>query len=120
MIPRRETQLTGLAGVALLAGCARQFTRDRFDMLEKSVDTREDVRRILGKPTSDLGDQWFYDDLDRHYSARIHFGEDGRVSGKEWIDEKSGTWEGRDPNADEPPTGEVRERHRKTTRIDED
>jgi len=48
MIPRRVTLLTGLAGVALLAGCARQFTRDRFDMLEKSVDTREDVRRILG------------------------------------------------------------------------
>ncbi len=120
MTPHRYILLAGIAGLALLAGCARQFTREHFDLIQQGVDDREDVRHMLGKPASDLGDQWWYDDLDRHYSARIHFGEDGRVSGKEWIDEQARTWEGRDPNAAEPPEGEVSEQHKQTTRIDED
>lgn len=110
------------AGLLLLvlAGCQRQFTRERFDLIKADVDDREDVRRILGKPEADLQDQWFYDDLDRHYSAVIFFDEHGRVRAKEWMDARSGEWQGRHPDSDPPPQGEVRERRRKTTRIDED
>lgn len=110
----------GVLGLVLLTGCARRFTRERFDMIQVGVDDREDVSQILGKPKSDLNDQWLYDDLKRHYSAVIHFNAEGRVAGKEWLDAKKGTWEGRNPNADEPPQGEVRERSTKTRRIDED
>ena len=120
MIPRRVTLLAGLAALTLLTGCARQFTREHFDLIRENVDDREDVQHMLGQPTADLGDLWFYDDVHRHYSARIHFGENDCVSGKEWMDEKAGTREGRDPNADEPPQGEVRERTKKTTRVDAD
>jgi outer membrane protein assembly factor BamE (lipoprotein component of BamABCDE complex) len=111
----------GLAALSLLAGChKRLFTRDHFEMIQVGVDNREDVQHILGKPAADLTDQWQYDDGKRHYSAVIHFDADGRVSAKEWMDAKTGAWEGRNPNTNEPPEGEVRERHKKTTRIDED
>jgi len=112
--------LATLVGLTVLTGCHRPFTRDRYEMIQIGVDDREDVRHVLGKPTCDLNDQWFYDDLKRHYSAVIFFDADGRVSGKEWMDARTGQWEGQNPNADQPLEGEVRERHRKTTRIDED
>ncbi len=118
---RRTSGWLPLAGaLVLLAGCARPFTREHFEMLQVGVDDREDVRYVLGKPTADLQDQWFYDDLKRHYSAVVFFDPDGRVQAKEWMNAKTGEWEGRNPNADEPPPGEVRERHKTTTRIDED
>jgi outer membrane protein assembly factor BamE (lipoprotein component of BamABCDE complex) len=106
--------------LALAHGCQRQFTRDRFDMIKVGVDNREDVRYILGKPTSDLEDQWFYDDLDRHYSAVIFFDGTGNVTGKEWMDARTGEWSGRNPHANPPPEGEQREKRTKTTIIDED
>lgn len=103
-----------------LTGCERKFTRERFEMIQVNVDDREDVRQILGKPAGELDDQWLYDDLDRHYSAIIYFDDNGRVQGKEWMDATTGDWEGRNPNANEPPRGEVRERKKKKVRIDED
>jgi outer membrane protein assembly factor BamE (lipoprotein component of BamABCDE complex) len=112
--------LVGLGALTLLAGCHRQFTHDRFDMIQIGADDREDVRNILGKPTSDLNDQWLYDDLKHHYSAVVYFDADGRVTGREWMNAKTGEWEGRNPNADEPPQGEVHEQHKNTTRIDKD
>lgn len=114
------TLLVGLGVLTLLGGCHRQFTHERFDMIQIGVDDREDVRYILGRPTSDLDDQWLYDDLKRHYSAVIYFDDNGRVRGKEWMDARTGEWEGRNPEANEPPPGEVREIHKKTRRIDED
>jgi hypothetical protein len=104
--------------VVLLAGCQRQFTRERFDLIRPGVDDREDVRRIIGKPASDLQDQWFYDDLDRHYSAVIFF-EGQKVSRKEWMDARSGEWTGQNPHANPPPEGEVRHRQKNTRVIDD-
>jgi len=108
-----------LTALALLAGCERKFTHDRFNMIQAGVDDQEDVRHILGKPASELSDQWFYDDLDDHYSAVIYFDDSGRVQNKEWMDSVTGEWEGRSPNTNPPPKGEVRERHTKTRRIDD-
>jgi outer membrane protein assembly factor BamE (lipoprotein component of BamABCDE complex) len=112
--------IVGAAAIALLTGCQSKFTKQRFEMIAVGTDEREDVRNILGAPTSDLDEQWFYDDLDRHYSALIHFDQDGKVAGKEWMDASTGAWEGRNPNANEPPQGEVRERRKTTRRIDKD
>ena len=115
------SSVLALTALSVLAGCRhRPFTRDHFEQIQVGVDNRADVRHILGKPTADLGDQWQYDNLKKHYSAVVHFDAEGRVSAKEWMDARTGAWEGRNPNTDEPPEGEVRERHRKTTRIDED
>ncbi|MCK4342838.1 MAG: hypothetical protein KAY37_14065 [Phycisphaerae bacterium] len=112
--------LVGLGALVVLTGCQNKFTKDRFEMITVGVDAREDVRLMIGEPTSDLHDQWFYDDLDHHYSCLIHFDEADRVCGKEWMDSVTGAWQGRNPNADEPPQGEVRQRHKTTRRIDED
>lgn len=120
MSVRKLSWVMGIGALMLLTGCERRFTRSRFEMIRVGVDDRADVRTILGKPVGDLDQQWFYDDTKRHYSAIIYFDEHGRVSSKQWMNAKTGEWIGRNPDADEPPAGEVREQHRTTTRIDED
>lgn len=107
-----------LASVTPLSGCHSKFTRDRFEMITPGVDDREDVRKVLGKPATRFHDQWIYDDLDDHRSAVIHFDESGKVLAKEWMDARTGEWEGRNPAAAEPPPGGVRET--RTRRIDDD
>jgi hypothetical protein len=106
--------------VTFVGGCARQFTRERFELIQPGVDDREDVEALLGKPEFRAEDLWYYEDPDRHYAAQIIFDEQGKVASKEWIDARSGEWEGRSHYADEPPRGEVRERRTKVRRIDED
>jgi hypothetical protein len=69
--------------LALLTGCQSKFTRERFELINVGVDGHEDVRCLLGKPRACFEDEWFYDDLDRHLAARVHFDESGRVSAKE-------------------------------------
>ncbi len=110
--------LAALVAATALAGCHSKFTRDRFEMITPGVDDREDVRAILGRPEAELYQQWFYDDLDHHKSAVIHFDEDGKVLGKEWMDANTGEWDGRNPNAAPPPPGGIRET--RTRRIDDD
>ena len=119
MDTRYMSLLVSLVALVALTGCQSKFTRDNFNLIQVGVDDHEDVRHMIGDPTTDLSDHWFYDDLDYHYSANVFFDAAGRVSGKEWMDSVTGEWEGRNPNADEPPTGEVRERHKKTRRIDD-
>lgn len=109
------------AAIAPLGGCAPQpFTRDRFEMVRDDVDTRDDVLQLLGKPRKDLGDQWVYDDLKRHRTAIIYFSADGHVVRKEWMNAKTGEWEGASPHTDPPPAGEVRERTKTNVVIDDD
>ncbi len=117
---RRLCLLSAAFSLVVWCGCAPKFTRERFELIQVGVDDREDVRQMIGKPTADLTDQWFYDDLDRHYSAVIYFDDAGRVRGKEWMDAATGEWRGRHPDTNEPPRGEVRERRKKTRRIDND
>jgi len=112
--------VTMCLAACLLTGCAQKFTRERFDMIQAGVDDQEDVREILGKPSKTMTDLWYYEDLDRHLHAQIFFADDGRVLSKEWMDAHTGEWEGKHPQADEPPKGEVRERRTKTRRIDDD
>lgn len=105
-------------GLLTLAGC-RKLTRERFDMIQQGVDDQEDVRQILGKPRYVADGVWHYEDLHRHVNAQVTFSEDGRVTSKQWINAKTGEWEGQNPGAPEPPPGEVRERSTKTRRIDD-
>lgn len=106
--------------MVLALGCAEKFTRDRFDMITTGVDDQEDVQRILGEPQQQTATQWYYEDLDDNVHARIFFDDAGRVRGKEWMDARTGEWDGRHPDAAEVPPGEVRERSTRTTTIDDD
>jgi hypothetical protein len=116
----RASALTIVLTSLLITGCARQFTYEHFSMIQPGADDREDVRALLGKPRADAGDEWYYEDLDRHLHARVFFDESGRVTDKEWIDARTGKWEGKHPDADEPPPGESHERKVKTRRLDGD
>ncbi len=109
--------LVGLA-LSALSGCTRHFTRERFDTIQPG-DDQEDVRQVLGKPKAVAPDVWYYEDLHRHVHAQIFFDDAGRVRNKEWMDARTGEWEGKSPEADEPPPGEARERHTRTRRMDD-
>jgi hypothetical protein len=115
---RKPTRLLLLTpGLILLAGCANKLTRERFDMIRVELDGKEDVRLILGDPKADFGDEWMYDDLDRHVSAIVFFDDRGKVAGKEWMDARSSAWEGY--KSGEEPSGEERERRRTTRTYDD-
>ena len=111
----------GLAalGLCFLTGCESKFKRDRFDMIRIGMDTREDVRHLLGDPEGEMQNIWLYDDLDDHKSAQIFFDDDGRVLAKEWMDAETGEWSGDNPHTNPPPKGEVRESETRTRRIDD-
>jgi outer membrane protein assembly factor BamE (lipoprotein component of BamABCDE complex) len=80
-------------GLVFLAGCAQRFSRERFDMITIGMDSRDDVRELMGEPDTRLDDQWLYDDVDERKSALIYFDRNGRVVSKEWMDTQEGTWE---------------------------
>jgi hypothetical protein len=104
--------------LAAVAGCESKFNRHNFEMIRVGVDDQFDVRQLLGKPDSDMGDVWMYDDFNHRRSAQILFGDDGRVLNKEWMDADSGEWTGGDPWADQPARGEPRETRTKTRRYE--
>lgn len=117
---RAKQWMTALVGLAALwtVGCAEKFTRERFDMVQVGVDDREDVEKLLGEPRHDLVNEWYYENMDKHIHARVFFGMEGKVSGKEWMDAATGNWDGSHPDADKPPQGEVRERKKTNRTID--
>ena len=71
-------------GVTVLTGCGSKFTRERFELIKPGVDDAKEVQRLLGKPQYSALDVWHYESFDRHLSAQIYFGDDGRVMSKEW------------------------------------
>ncbi len=98
-----------------LPGCARQFTREHFDQIKPGVDERRDVREILGKPKTAMDDVWYYEDFGHKQHAQVFFDEDGRVISKEWMDAKTGEWEGENPDFDQPQKPEPRQRKAKVS-----
>lgn len=104
--------------VVVLTACESKFNRHNFEMVRVGVDDQLDVREILGKPDSDMGGVWMYDDFNHRRSAQIVFGDDGRVLNKEWMDADSGEWNGGDPWTDQPARGESRETRTKTRHYD--
>ncbi|MCG3128466.1 MAG: hypothetical protein CHACPFDD_03355 [Phycisphaerae bacterium] len=82
---RYMSGLLAAAVLALSAGCAQKFTQERFGWIRAGVDDREDVRRVLGDPHYRSSEHWYYEDPEDHTSAMIYFDEQGRVSGKQWL-----------------------------------
>ncbi len=117
----RTTGMLLLAGLTIsLVGCGSKFKRENYEMITVDVDTKYDVRKMIGDPEFDLGDQWYYEDDDDYYAARVWFYEASDiVSGKQWYDMKAGTWEGRNPNAAVEPDGELRYERTRTRTIDD-
>lgn len=117
----RKTCLMTLtvAVVAVLSGCAEnKLTRHNYDMIKEGQSTRSEVRHTLGvKHLAERGDQWEYEDMDRHLSVVFYFNGDGIVQRKEWIDAASGEWDGAAPHIDQNPEGEEISNRGSTTTI---
>lgn len=83
----------GLAAALVLmtaTGCAEKFSRHNYDLVQVGVDEHYDVQKLLGHPTNEVDEAWYYEHPKKDYSAMIHFGHDGKVSGKQWFDSPTG------------------------------
>ncbi len=84
---RKLASVAALAfGVVLLTGGCDRLTRAHFDMIEVGHAERYDVEKTIGDADYELPDQWHYERVDKHLNVMIHFGENDRVSRKEWHD----------------------------------
>jgi len=114
--------LLSTVGLVVLVGCAEnKLTRHNYDMIKEGQSTRSEVRHTLGvKHLAERGDQWEYEDLDRHLSVVFYFDNNGVVRRKEWIDAGTGEWEGAAPHIDKNPQGEKMSERTSTTTIKND
>lgn len=106
MFPR--ACLLSLLGVVLIGavGCSEsQVTWQHYEMIVKDKSTKLEVEKTLGDTYLDRGDHWEYDEEKRHLSVFVYFDGRGVVTRKEWIDGKSGRWDGAAPGIDEKPQG---------------
>jgi hypothetical protein len=79
---RNSLILATLAVLIVSAGCNR-FARQRYETVYVGQPAA-DVRRALGRPTSQDGDEWLYvHDSPPYYRAVIRIS-DGKVAGKSW------------------------------------
>lgn len=114
----RHASLLVLLLPLFLAGCAEKFTRQNFDLLQVGIDERYDVDQLLGHPTNDLHDEWYYEHQDKHYSALIHFDPDGKLSGLQWFDSPTAAISGDNPHGSKPPKGAARDEKKKSRIIE--
>lgn len=116
--------MMGLAIViagTLILGCAPdKLTRQNYDTIHEGASDKTEVELTLGKDYINRGDQWEYEREDKHLSVVIYFDNDGRVTRKEWIDAKTGEWEGAAPGIDETPQGRPAGESTRTTTIKKD
>ncbi len=119
---RRRTILCGaLWMIGALGGCAEnKMTRQNWDMIKEGTSTKDEVRLTLGDKYTALGNQWEYEDEDKHLHATIHFDEKGVVARKEWMDAKSGEWTGAAPQINERPQGRMDSQRRGNETIKKD
>ena len=67
-------------------------------MIRPGTDDRYDVVATIGRPEFDAREEWYYEDSSDRYAARIFFDDRGRVRGKQWLDARTGDWEGENPD----------------------
>ena len=94
----------GLLGlVPVLTGCAQdKLTRSNFDMIREGTSSKDEVALTLGKDYVTRGeDEWEYEREKDHLVVYIHFDQSGKVTRKEWIDAKTGEWDGAAPGIHE-------------------
>jgi outer membrane protein assembly factor BamE (lipoprotein component of BamABCDE complex) len=101
-----------------LAGCAEnKLTRQNFDTIVEGQSGQDEVRMTLGSPYMEMAGQWEYEDEDKHVHATIHFDDRGKVSRKEWMDARTGQWDGAAPHIRQGPQGQRVSEQGSTTTI---
>ncbi len=74
-------------------GCQEKLTRPRFDTIKEGFSTQLDVSETLGDPDVKQNNVWHYMRHDKHLFVDVEFGDDGKVTGKQWKDGKTGEWD---------------------------
>jgi outer membrane protein assembly factor BamE (lipoprotein component of BamABCDE complex) len=121
MLRRRAAWCVAVFGVGVLAGCAEnKMTRQNWEMVKEGTSTKDEVRLTLGDKYTALGNQWEYEDEDKHLHATIHFDDKGVVTRKEWMDGKSGEWTGAAPEISVKPQGRTTSEQKGHTTINKD
>ena len=89
-----KASLAAMSFAMLFAiGCQEKLTRQRFDTVKEGFSTKLDVSETLGDPDVKQNDVWHYMRHDKHLFVDVEFGEDGKVTGKQWKDGKTGEWD---------------------------
>ncbi len=87
-IYRRSLTGTSACAAALIcAGCAKELTREHFDLIEVNA-TADVVEELIGEPDQKRNRQWVYED--DALTVLIDFDDDGFVTRKQWHDEDEG------------------------------
>lgn len=113
--------LTCLAGTTMIVGCAQnKMTRQNWDMIKEGTSAKDEVRMTLGAPEVETPNQWEFEDEDKHLHATIHFDDRGVVTRKEWMDGKSGDWDGAAPGIKTERQGQPVSESKSNTTIKKD
>ena len=102
----RLSLLGTLLMIPMFTGCATdKLTRTNYDMIREGTTNKEEVALTLGNDYVTRGEnEWEYEREDKHLTVYIHYGSDGRVVRKEWIDAARGEWDGAAPGIRDPQT----------------
>jgi hypothetical protein len=94
MMRHSKISLAGLSFVMLFAiGCEDNLTRKRFDTIREGFSSQLDVSETLGDPDVKQNNVWHYMRHDKHLFVDVEFNDEGKVTGKQWKDGKSGEWD---------------------------
>ncbi len=77
--------------ITLIAGCD-PLTRNHYEIITVDVDTRTDVKHIIGEPTRSIDGQWHYERPEKHLNVFIDFNSGDVVTRKQWIDNMTQEW----------------------------
>ena len=82
-----------LAGVVLVAGCAKdKLTRDNFMLVRQDVSTQADVEGLIGEPEEKIDSRWLYERHKKGLVVLVEFDRRGKVERKQWIDTDTAEW----------------------------
>ncbi len=107
--------------IVWVAGCAQDMvTRDHFNMIVEGRSTRLELEKTMGEKYIDRGNQWEYERPNKGLSVVFYFDDHDRVIRKEWIDARSGEWEGAAPHIDKDTSSPTMSEEAHTATIKEE
>ena len=85
--------MLALAGVVLVAGCAKdKLTHDNFMLVRQDVSTQADVSDLIGEPQERIDNRWLYERHKKGLIVLVEFDRQGKVERKQWINADTAEW----------------------------
>ncbi len=102
MKARHYSLLIAIGLLLLVSSGCDPLTRAHFDMIKVNVDTKSDVKELIGPPTNKLDDEWHYQRMDKHLEVFIDFNDKDVVTRKQWIGGEDEEWYDSQEKGDKP------------------